>query len=218
MRRPPTGGRSGGGCTEYRPEVEEMSQFHFDPRTYLSMIRSDVARYDELQDETARACEGVGAATILELGTGTGETAKRVLARHGAARFIGIDKSEAMLAIARDVLPEAELLVQSLEDTLPVGPFELVFSALAVHHLDAPGKRDLFARVAAALVPAGRFVLADVIVPTDPVGAKIPLSPGFDRPDRLDDQLTWLDDAGFEARMTWSADDLAVIASDLRAR
>jgi len=182
------------------------------------MIRSDVARYDELQDETARACEGVGAATILELGTGTGETAKRVLARHGAARFIGIDKSEAMLAIARDVLPEAELLVQSLEDTLPVGPFELVFSALAVHHLDAPGKRDLFARVATALVPAGRFVLADVIVPTDPVGAKIPLSPGFDRPDRLDDQLTWLDDAGFEARMTWSADDLAVIASDLRAR
>jgi len=170
-------------------------------------VRHRVCRLLELQDETARACEGVGAATILELGTGTGETAKRVLARHGAARFIGIDKSEAMLAIARDVLPEAELLVQSLEDTLPVGPFELVFSALAVHHLDAPGKRDLFARVAAALVPAGRFVLADVIVPTDPVGAKIPLSPGFDRPDRLDDQLTWLDDAGFEARMTWSADD-----------
>lgn len=195
-----------------------MSQFHFDPGTYLSMIRSDVARYDELQEETARASEGVRAATILELGTGTGETAKRVLARHGPLRFIGIDKSEAMLSIAREVLPEADLRVQSLEDPLPHGPFELVFSALAVHHLDALGKRDLFARVAAALVPGGRFILADVIVPTDPAGAQIPLSPDYDRPNRLDDQLAWLDGAGFEARLTWVADDLAVIASDLPAR
>ena len=96
-----------------------MSQFHFDPGTYLSMIRSDVARYDELQEETARASEGVRAATILELGTGTGETAKRVLARHGPLRFIGIDKSEAMLSIAREVLPEADLRVRAWSLDLP---------------------------------------------------------------------------------------------------
>ena len=70
-----------------------------------------------------------------------------------------------MLAIARETLPEAELRVQRLEDPLPAGPIEPVFSALAVHHLDANGKRDLFGRVAAVLVPGGRFVLADVIVP-----------------------------------------------------
>jgi SAM-dependent methyltransferase len=115
-----------------------MSQFHFDPGTYLSMIRSDVARYEELQEETARASEGVTATTILELGTGTGETAKRVLAQHGAARFIGIDRSDAMLAIARDVLPDAELLVQNLEDSLPDGPFELVFSALSPCTISTP--------------------------------------------------------------------------------
>lgn len=195
-----------------------MSQFHFDPRTYLSMIRADVARYDELQEETARASEGIAAEVILELGTGTGETARCVLARHGAARFIGIDESEAMLSAARGVLPEAELRVQSLEDPLPDGPFELVFSALAVHHLDASGKQDLFARVARRLYPGGRFVLADVITPTDAAQARIPLSPDFDRPDRLDDQLAWLGAAGFEARTTWSADDLAVIAADLPAR
>jgi tRNA (cmo5U34)-methyltransferase len=195
--------------------VPAMSQFHFDPKSYLSMIRADVDRYDELQGQTVRASQGVPATTILELGTGTGETAKRVLSSHRAARFIGIDKSDAMLSLAREALPEAELRVQSLEDPLPEGPFELVFSALAVHHLTASDKRNLFARVAAALLPGGRFVLADVILPPDPASAKIPLSPDFDRPDRLDDQLAWLEAAGFEARITWVADDLAVIAADL---
>lgn len=192
-----------------------MSQFHFDPETYLSMIRGDVARYDELQDATVRASEGVTAATILELGTGTGETSQRMLARHRGARLVGIDASEAMLAVAREALTGADLRVQRLEDPLPEGPFDLVFSALAVHHLDAPGKRDLFARVAAVLRPGGRFALADVIVPTDPANAQIPLSQDFDRPDRLDDQLAWLAAAGFNAQTTWTADDLAVVAADL---
>lgn len=192
-----------------------MSQFHFDPETYLSMIRGDVARYDELQDATVRASEGVTAATILELGTGTGETSQRMLARHRGAQLVGIDASEAMLAVAREALTGADLRVQRLEDPLPEGPFDLVFSALAVHHLDAAGKRDLFARVAAVLRPGGRFALADVIVPTDPANAQIPLSQDFDRPDRLDDQLAWLAAAGFKAQTTWTADDLAVVAADL---
>jgi len=177
-----------------------MSQFHFDPATYLSMIRGDVARYDELQDETVRASEGVAAAAILELGTGTGETAQRMLARHRPTCFVGIDKSEAMLSVARNALPEADLRVQHLEDPLPVGPFDLAFSPLAVHHLGGTGKRDLFARVAEVLAPGGRFVLADVIVPTDPAKARIPLSRDFDRPDRLDDQLAWFAATGSRRR------------------
>jgi tRNA (cmo5U34)-methyltransferase len=122
-----------------------------------------------------------------------------------------------MLARARTSLPAAELLVSRLQDTLPTGPFDLVVSALAVHHLDAAGKRDLFARVRRVLRPGGRFVLADVVVPEDPADGTTPLSPGFDRPDRLDEQLDWLADAGFAPRVTWGAGDLAVIAADLRA-
>jgi len=195
-----------------------MSQFHFDPATYSTLIREDIARYDELQEETARATEGVETAAILELGTGTGETARRVLALHPGARLVGIDESAEMLAVARRELPEADLRVQRLEDPLPAGPFELVVSALAVHHLDVAGKRDLFARVAAVLAPGGRFVLADVIVPYDPADALIPLSAGFDLPDSLDDQLGWLAAAGFESRASWVGGDLAVIAADSQAR
>lgn len=192
-----------------------MSQFHFDPATYPALIREEVARYDELQEETARATEDAEATAILEPGTGTGETARRLLDRHPGARLVGIDESGAMLEIARAALPEADLRVQRLEDPLPAGRFDLVVSALAVHHLDGAGKKDLFERVAAALGPRGRFVLADVIVPDTPGEARIPLTPGYDRPDRLDDQLDWLADAGFSARPVWVARDLAVVSASV---
>jgi hypothetical protein len=51
---------------------------------------------------------------------------------------------------------------------LPEGPFGLVVSALAVHHLEGTGKAGLFQRIASTLDPAGRFVLADVVEPVDP--------------------------------------------------
>ena len=190
-----------------------MSQFHFDPGTYLENMREDIPVFDELQEEAARATEGLAAEDILELGVGTGMTAKRVLARHRGARLVGIDESESMLAAA-DV--EGDLRVSGLEDPLPEGPFDLVVSCLAIHHLDADGKQDLFRRIAAALRPGGRFVLADVIVPEREQDAVTPTTPGFDRPDRLGAQLDWLREAGFEAERTWSWKDLAVVRADLR--
>jgi tRNA (cmo5U34)-methyltransferase len=190
-----------------------VSQFHFDPGTYLQNIQADIPVFDELQDETARATEGLAAHDILELGVGTGMTAKRVLASHPQARFVGIDESEAMLAEA-DIA--GDLRVSRLEDPLPEGPFDLVVSCLAIHHLDAAGKRDLFQRIANVLRPGGRFVLADVVVPEREEDAVTPTTPGFDRPDRLANQLEWLREAGFEAEVTWSWKDLAVVSADLR--
>jgi tRNA (cmo5U34)-methyltransferase len=189
-----------------------VTQFHFDPDTYLVNIRADIPVFDELQDETVKATEDVAASEILELGVGTGETAKRVLAVHRDAQLVGIDESEAMLAASG---LDADLRISRLEDPLPEGQFDLVVSCLAVHHLDAAGKRDLFRRVAAVLRPGGRFVLADVVVPERENDAVTPTTPDFDRPDRLDDQLDWLREAGFVPETTWSWKDLAVVRADL---
>jgi tRNA (cmo5U34)-methyltransferase len=190
-----------------------LSQFHFDPDTYLEEIRADIPVFDELQDQAAQATEGIRAQTILELGVGTGETARRVLARHPGARLVGIDENAEMLAAA-DV--DADLSVSRLEDPLPPGPFDLVVSCLAVHHLDSEGKRDLFRRIAEVLRPGGRFVLADVVVPQRRHDQVTPTTPDFDRPDPLDAQLRWLEEAGFESKTTWSWKDLAVVRADLR--
>jgi tRNA (cmo5U34)-methyltransferase len=136
-----------------------------------------------------------------------------VLAAHPQARLVGIDESEAMLAEA-DI--SGDLRVSRLEDPLPKGPFDLVVSCLVVHHLEAEGKHDLFRRIAAVLRPDGRFVLADVIVPDRDEDAVTPTTPGFDKPDRLADQLEWLSETGFAAETTWSWKDLAVVRADLR--
>ena len=136
-----------------------MAQFHWDPDSYLELMRDEVPQYERLQDEVAAATAGVEARRVLELGTGTGETARRVLAVHPAAQLTGIDESPGMLEAARSALDSARVrLVEGrLQDPLPDGPWDLVVSCLAVHHLDGEGKADLFRRIAAVLAPGGRF-------------------------------------------------------------
>ena len=186
-----------------------MAESPFDPATYLDEIRADIPRFDELQERVAAATSGLAVGSMLELGTGTGETARRVLAAHPGARLVGIDENAAMLAAAR--LPGAELLVRRLQDPLPEGPFDLVLSALAVHHLDTAEKAELFGRVRAVLRDGGRFVLGDVVVPGRPADEVVPLTPGFDRPDPVPVLLRALEEAGFAARVSWTRQDLAVL-------
>ena len=69
-------------------------------------------------------------------------------------------------------------------------------------------------RVAAALAPGGRFVLADVVVPEDPADVVTPLDAGFDLPETVPDLLRWMGDAGLSARVGWQARDLAVLVAD----
>jgi tRNA (cmo5U34)-methyltransferase len=189
-----------------------VGQFHFHPDEYIALMESELPDYYRLQDAAA-AATGAGSARLLELGTGTGESALRVLPLHPGASLTGIDASPDMLAVARSRLPGADLRVSRLEDPLPDGPFDLVFSVLAIHHLDGPGKADLFRRVAAVLDDGGRFVIGDVVAPEDPADATTPLSADYDLPSRVDDQLAWLADADFDAAPAWSSGDLAVISA-----
>jgi tRNA (cmo5U34)-methyltransferase len=203
-----------------------MSSYEFDPDTYAELMRTDIPAYPRLQEAVAAASEGAGAdaggdasgavSRILDLGTGTGETVAAVLARHPGADAVGVDKNERMLDAARARLAglPVELEVGNLVDPLPAGPFDLVVSALAIHHLEGPDKAALFARIAGVLRPGGRFVLGDVVIPVDPADAVTPGLEGHDRPSTVADQLRWLADAGFDAAQVWSDHDLAVLRAD----
>jgi tRNA (cmo5U34)-methyltransferase len=192
-----------------------MAQFHWDPDSYLALMHEEVPDYERLQDETA-AATGVDARRVLELGTGTGETARRVLARHPSAVLVGLDASREMLDRARTMLPadRVELRARRLADALPDGPFDVVFSALTVHHLDGAGKAGLFRRVAAVLSPGGRLVIGDVVAPEDPSDAVTPIDDDYDRPSSVADQLRWLDAAGLAPRVAWAHRDLAVLVGE----
>jgi tRNA (cmo5U34)-methyltransferase len=192
-----------------------VAQIHRDPDSYLALMNEKVPDYERLQDETAIAT-GTDAMRVLELGTGTGETTLRVLELHPAAVLIGVDASREMLDRARTQLPadRVELRIGRLADSLPDGPFEVVVSALTVHHLDGSGKATLFRRVAAVLSPGGRFVLGDVVVPEDRTDVATPVDRNYDTPSTVADQLRWLAAAGLQPRVVWAQGDLAVLVAE----
>jgi L-threonylcarbamoyladenylate synthase len=191
-------------------------RFHFDPSTYFEMVRGDLPEYDELQRQLA-AASGEQVQRILDLGTGTGETAAQLLQRHPGATVTAVDENDRMLDVARERLGERLVAthVGMLQDPLPGASFDLVSSALAIHHLDGSEKADLFRRIRAVLTPGGRFVLADLVLPETGSDGPRGVTDGYDKPDRLSDQLRWLQDAGFApVSVRWSEQDLVVVVAE----
>ena len=199
-------------------ELTEMldGRFRFHPASYADMMGADLPEYGQLLEQLAVA-SGSGARRILDLGAGTGEASARVLVGNPDATVIVVDESVEMLAAARERLGVSlsEAHEGLLQGTLPEGPFDLVVSSLAIHHLDAAEKADLYRRLRGSVAVGGRFVLADVVVPEDPADAVTTLTPGYDKPSSANEQLEWLREAGFaQVSVVWSSRDLAVIVAE----
>jgi tRNA (cmo5U34)-methyltransferase len=177
-----------------------MCQFHWNPDTYLDLIRSEVPRYDALQ-EAAIAAIPFAPERVLELGMGTGETTRRLIEAYPDAWVIGLDSSPDMVFRAREMYDDVQLA--RIEDPLPDGPWDLVIGVLSVHHLRSEQKRDLFRRVREH---ARALVIGDVVAVPDPVA---PIDPRYDFPEKAEDLASW---CGGE--ITWRADDLAVIRAE----
>ena len=108
----------------------------------------------------------------VEIGTGAGWLSAAVLCEFPKARIVGLDGSPQMLGTAATLLApygdRAELRPFRLEepswsDGLP--PARVFLSSLVLHHLDAGGKRELFARLFESLEPGGVLLFADVMEP-----------------------------------------------------
>jgi tRNA (cmo5U34)-methyltransferase len=182
------------------PADDPPGQFHFEPESYEEMIRAEVPRYDELQEQAIDAIP-FAPARILELGFGTAVTAQRLLDRFPDTRITGIDSSPEMVFKARELGWE-DLRLGRMEDPLPDGPWDLVIGVLSIHHLDAEGKRELFRRVRSE---ARALVIGDV-VEVPPERRITPLTEGFDFPSPAWEQAEWCG-----GDVVWEADDLAVI-------
>jgi tRNA (cmo5U34)-methyltransferase len=177
-----------------------MAQFHWKPDEYLDLIRSEVPRYDELQ-EAAIAAIPFAPERVLELGMGTGETTRRLIEAYPNAWVIGLDSSPDMVFRAREAYDDVQLA--RMEDPLPDGPWDLVIGVLSIHHLRTDQKRELLRRVREH---SRALVIADVVKAETEV---MPIDPGYDFPEDAEDLASW---AG--GTVAWAADDLAVIAAE----
>jgi tRNA (cmo5U34)-methyltransferase len=105
---------------------------------------------------------------VLDLGAGTGLFSAMVMARLPQARIHLIDVSDAMLAEARRrfagvAASNVSLEVRDYSEGSLGGPWDLVMSALSIHHLEDGAKRSLFKRAFEALRPGGLFVNAEQV-------------------------------------------------------
>jgi SAM-dependent methyltransferase len=132
--------------------MSEYDAFAADYDVWAAEMTDDVGWYVDLAREAQEP--------IVELGVGSGRVAIPI-ARDTGRRVIGIDRSPAMLAIARERgeglpldLREGDMRAFALDE-----PVELVICPFrALQHLPTwADKRRVFERAAAALRPGGRF-------------------------------------------------------------
>lgn len=174
-----------------------MGQFHWTPETYPELIRSEVPRYDELQDAAVAAIP-FAPERVLELGMGTGETTRRLIEAYPESWVIGLDASPDMVFRAREAYDDVQLA--RIEDPLPDGPWDLVIGVLSIHHLTTEQKRNLFRRVREE---SRALVIGDIVKADQQI---TPIDPEYDFPESAEDLAEW---CGGE--VVWSADDLAVV-------
>jgi ubiquinone/menaquinone biosynthesis C-methylase UbiE len=114
---------------------------------------------DVEQPIVAELLADVSAERALDVACGTGRLTELLAAR--CAEVVGVDASVAMLAVAREKVPEATFREGRIE-ALPVSDatFDVVTCGLALAHL-----RDLrpaIAELARAVRPGGRVVVTDI--------------------------------------------------------
>jgi tRNA (cmo5U34)-methyltransferase len=159
---------------------------------------------------------------VLDLGAGTGLFSALLLARHADAQIHVLDASDGMLERARhrfEANPAISIERGDMESARLGGPWTLVISALAIHHLDDEAKKALFGRIRSALVTGGLFVNAEQVLGPDPASearnARVWLTQvralgvseneiaaaqermAHDRCAPVENQLQWMREAGF---------------------
>ena len=101
---------------------------------------------------------------ILDVGAGTGLLSAMLLEKYPAAILTLLDISDRMLAVARERFRDRPAVRFCSGDYSRVdlgGPYDLVCSALSIHHLEQGDKCRLFVRIFSVLKPGGIFVNAD---------------------------------------------------------
>lgn len=167
---------------------------------------------------------------VLDLGAGTGILSAGVAARYPFALLTLVDLSAAMLSVAEERFTASDARRVSFHtmdySKEPLkGTYDLIISALSIHHLPDSDKVCLFQKAYCALEPGGMFINADQVQGENAVAENIctrtwlqkvresgiaeeALTAALermqeDRMSPLSSQLTWLAQAGFIDVTTW---------------
>ena len=167
---------------------------------------------------------------VLDLGAGTGLLSAFIREKFPNAYLHLVDISSSMLALASARLGSENIDYTACDysNELIAGSWDGIVSALSIHHLYDNAKRDLFRRIYTILAPDGVFVNAEQVAGPTPVLtaryhqrwlseiralgatdreiADSTLRMREDRCSNVEDQLTWMREAGFADADCWFKD------------
>ena len=165
---------------------------------------------------------------VLDLGAGTGLLSSFIAESFPTASITLLDISQEMLDKARErfggLVKRLEFIVGDYGEGI-AGQFDVVVSALSIHHLSNDNKRRLFKNIHNALADGGIFINADqVLGPTPHIEqryqetwlkevrkrgvSETDLNAALKRMEAdqmatLEEQLQWLRQAGFNPAHCW---------------
>ena len=192
-------------------------------RQYDRQRRQLIPCFDDFYNLSAAVLDApTDSPQVLDIGCGTGLFSEFVLQKYPKACMTLIDLSDKMLEVARERFAGRSGIryINADYTCYQFGhPFDIIVSALSIHHLPAAKKEKLYRRCFGMLRPGGIFVNADqVLSPSSSIESiysklwkdtvensglaaeeveQAYARTAFDDPSTLDDQLRWLTEAGF---------------------
>jgi trans-aconitate methyltransferase len=203
---------------------------------YDATIATLIPHYRDLLEAAAAAVDALAPASpaVVDLGTGSGALAKRILEVRPKARLTGIDADAAMLALAARRLGGKIETVQDNFERARIPRADIVSASFALHHVETGRRKGaLYRRAFAALRRGGMLVSADCFLASS---AKLQvrnreawrehLQRAYTRKKAehflrtwakedvyftLDRELELLSEAGFSTEVPWRKDSFAVV-------
>lgn len=202
------------------------SNFSQRTKEYDVWIRKVIPRYDEMLDALI-SCITVNEGTkprAIDLGCGTGALSERLLNVHPDMELTCLDMTESMLQLAKERMSgrgNVRYMLSDLYDFEFDGPYDVVISALALHHLVTDeDKKMVYRKIFDALARGGSFYNGDVVLASDDEMQRrymriwtefmyqglpreevdsvvLPRHYSEDSPAKLIDHLRWMNEVGY---------------------
>jgi tRNA (cmo5U34)-methyltransferase len=191
---------------------------------YDAQRRWIIPQFEDFYQNAVRAAEWPESdPAILDIGAGTGLLSALLLEKFPHAALTLMDISDNMLQVARDRFSGREGISYRAGDYRNEeldGPYDIICSALSIHHLEHDEKRSLYRRIHNALNPGGVFVNAEQVegetreqnlrylkywddfvssgpLPQSEARSAMARRDTLDRTEKLSIQLSWLREVGF---------------------